>query len=116
MYPDAYLQERADRLQVSKSGIGTALGRLGISRKKTFSHPKVNDQARFSFQERVESHKSHGKTVVYIDESGFANDMPRSYGYASIGKQCLDKRNWHEKGRINAIGAIADFSLLTVTL
>ncbi|MBK1642505.1 hypothetical protein CKO12_11570 [Chromatium okenii] len=34
MYPDAYLQERADRLQVSKSGIGTALGRLGISRKK----------------------------------------------------------------------------------
>ena len=42
--------------------------------------------------------------------------MPRSYGYASIGKQCLDKRNWHEKGRINAIGAIADFSLLTVTL
>ncbi len=42
--------------------------------------------------------------------------MPRSYGYAPIGKKCLDKRNWHEKGRINAIGAIANFSLLTVTL
>ena len=34
MYPDAYLQERADRLQVSKSGIGAAFKRLGISRKK----------------------------------------------------------------------------------
>jgi len=42
--------------------------------------------------------------------------MPRSYGYAPIGKKCLDKRNWHEKGRINAIGAITDFQLITVTL
>lgn len=38
-YPDAYLQERADRLQVSKSGIAAALKRLGVSRKKNIFSP-----------------------------------------------------------------------------
>lgn len=33
-YPDAYQYERAKRLSVSRRGIGYALKRLGISRKK----------------------------------------------------------------------------------
>jgi len=33
-YPDAYLHERAHRLNVSKSGIEHALKRLGVSYKK----------------------------------------------------------------------------------
>jgi transposase len=33
-YPDAYQYERAERLGVSRRGIGYALKRLGISRKK----------------------------------------------------------------------------------
>ena len=33
-YPDAYQYERAQRLGVSQTGIGYALKRLGISRKK----------------------------------------------------------------------------------
>ena len=33
-YPDAYHYERAQRLGVSQRGIGYALKRLGISRKK----------------------------------------------------------------------------------
>ncbi|MBK1695202.1 hypothetical protein CKO09_10690 [Chromatium weissei] len=41
-YPDAYLQERATRLQVTKSGIHSALKRLGISRKKHFHTLKLN--------------------------------------------------------------------------
>jgi transposase len=40
MYPDAYLQERANRLQVSRSGIAVALKRLGISRKKNVFSPQ----------------------------------------------------------------------------
>ncbi|KOR30460.1 hypothetical protein TI04_05735 [Achromatium sp. WMS2] len=35
-YPDAYLRERAGRLNASVSGISDALKRLGISCKKTF--------------------------------------------------------------------------------
>ena len=34
--PDAYQYERAERLGVSRRGIGYALKRLGISRKKNF--------------------------------------------------------------------------------
>lgn len=37
-YPDAYHYERAQRLGVSQRGIGYALKRLGISRKKKRSH------------------------------------------------------------------------------
>lgn len=37
-YPDAYQYERAKRLGVSQRGIGYALKRLGISRKKKRSH------------------------------------------------------------------------------
>ncbi|MBB1073185.1 hypothetical protein HUU62_02000 [Rhodoferax sp. 4810] len=31
-------------------------------------------------------------------------------------KKCSDKRNWHEKGQVNAIGAIVNFCLITVVL
>ncbi|MCW5617615.1 MAG: transposase [Nitrosomonas sp.] len=41
-----------------------------------------------------------------FDESGFAHDMPRTHGYAPIGKQCHGVCNWHAKGRINVIGAL----------
>lgn len=40
LYPDAYLQERASRLNCSKSGISDALKRLGITRKKNLSTSK----------------------------------------------------------------------------
>jgi len=53
---------------------------------------------------------------VYVDESGFAVDMPRRYGYAPVGQRCFGTWNWHEKGRINAIGALLDGVLLTVGL
>ena len=36
MYPDAYQYERAERLGCSRRGIGEALKRLKISRKKNF--------------------------------------------------------------------------------
>lgn len=36
-YPDAYLKERAQRFQVSPTGLYAALKRLGVSRKKKSS-------------------------------------------------------------------------------
>ena len=39
-YPDAYLRERAERLNASKSGIYDALKRLGISCKKNIFTPQ----------------------------------------------------------------------------
>ena len=47
---------------------------------------------------------------------GFEQSMPRTHGYSPIGKRCHDTHDWHAKGRINAIGAIISFALVTVSL
>ena len=42
--------------------------------------------------------------------------MPRTHGYSLRGERCYAKKDWHARGRINAIGAIIDFTFLTVSL
>ena len=42
--------------------------------------------------------------------------MPRTHGYAPIGQRCYGTHDWNAKGRTNAIGAICEMSLLTVSL
>lgn len=56
------------------------------------------------------------RPVVYVDESGFALDAPRTHGYTQKGKRCYGRRDWHAKGRLNAIGAILNFEFITVDL
>jgi hypothetical protein len=56
------------------------------------------------------------RPIVYLDESGFAVDAPRIHGYSSKGTRCYGKKDWHAKGRLNAIGAIVDFQLITTQL
>ena len=61
-------------------------------------------------------YEAEGKTIIYLDESGFAHDSPRQYGYAPKGQRCFGIHNWSAKGRINAIGAIIGFTFLTLAL
>ena len=42
--------------------------------------------------------------------------MPRTHGYSLKGRRCYGLRAWGERGRINAIGALRDNQLLTVSL
>jgi transposase len=56
------------------------------------------------------------RPIVYLDESGFAVDAPRTHGYAPTGIRCYGQHDWHEKGRLNAIGAILAFKLITIEL
>ena len=42
--------------------------------------------------------------------------MPRTHGYSSIGQRCQGSVDWHSKGRINVIGAIMNFKLITACL
>ena len=53
---------------------------------------------------------------MYLDESGFAVDAPRTHGYSRRGTRCHGEHDWHAKSRLNAIGAVLDFALLTVEL
>jgi transposase len=57
-----------------------------------------------------------GNPIVYLDESGFAVDMPRTHGYAQIGKRCYGSSDWHARGRVNVIGASINMELISVGL
>jgi len=61
-------------------------------------------------------YRLQGLHVIYLDESGFAVDSPRTHGYSAKGGRCYAQKDWHAKGRINAIGAIVGFVFLTVCL
>ena len=114
-YPDAYQYERAERLSVSRRGIGYALKRLGISRKKTVSPPQADIAARERFEENLKTYQDTHRQIIYLDESGFAHDRPRQQGYAPIGTRGIGKPNWHARGRINVIGALLVSCWLTVS-
>ena len=61
-------------------------------------------------------YESIGKPIVYIDESGFAHDMPRTHGYSLKGQRCFGTNDWNEHTKTNVIGALLGKILLTVTL
>ncbi|UOY08503.1 transposase [Muricauda sp. SCSIO 64092] len=54
--------------------------------------------------------------MVYVDGSGFAMDGPRDHGYGPKGQRCYAKKDWHARGRVNAIGAITDFKFFNACL
>ena len=45
-YPDSYHSQRAQRFNVSKTGIWWPLQRLKMSYKKTLHHPKAKQETR----------------------------------------------------------------------
>ena len=79
--------------------------------KKAFKHPEAKEKERILFKKRIEQYKAEGRILSYIDESGFALDMARTYGYAKVGDRCYDTHNWNAGRRENAIGALINNSL-----
>ena len=53
---------------------------------------------------------------MFIDESGFAHDSPRTHGYSRKGQRCYGYHDWGAKGRTNVIGALIGSLLLTVSM
>jgi transposase len=53
---------------------------------------------------------------VYLDESGFAQSMPRTHGYSPRGERCFGQHNWQTKERTNVIGALVAGALAAVCL
>lgn len=76
----------------------------------------MDPEKRFTFCQKIEELEKDGKTIVYIDESGFAHDMPRTHGYSVKGQRCYGKHDWGAKGRTNAIGALIGSTLVAVGL
>lgn len=79
-------------------------------------HPRADEAARCAFQRRRVGYEAAGRPLVWIDESGFAKDMPRRRGYAPLGQRCYGRFDWHARGRTNVIGALLGFHLIAVGL
>lgn len=85
--------------------------------KKTLFHPKADEFFRLLFQLKLFCYEFIDKRpIVYIDESGFALDAPRDKGYSTKGEKCYGFKDWHARGRVNAIGAIINFKLINLCL
>lgn len=84
--------------------------------KKTLNHPRADYEKRITFLCKITRYKLQGFNIVYLDESGFAVDSPRTHGYSEKGERCYGEKDWHAKGRVNAIGAIVGFTFLSVCL
>jgi transposase len=115
-YPDAYQYERAKPFGVSTNCIWRALKRLGVSYKKSLTHPKADPEKRSMFCKKIDENRHQMRPIVFIDESGFAHSMPRTGGYALKGQPCFGVHDWGAKGRTNVIGALLGGVLLTVSL
>ena len=83
---------------------------------KTLNHPKADPERRSMFCQKINELKKKDRKLVYIDESGFMHDMPRTHGYSDKGKRCYGTHNWGVKERTNAIGALIDSSLIAIGL
>ena len=68
------------------------------------------------FCQKIDEFKKANKQIVYIDESGFAHDLPRTHGYSHKGRRCYGARDWGAKGRTNAIGAIIGSAVIAIGL
>lgn len=82
--------------------------------KKTLSHPKANPEARKAFTEKINTYQKAGRALIYIDESGFAEDMPRTHGYSPKGQRCYGTHDWPVHKRTNVIGALQNNDLITL--
>lgn len=80
--------------------------------KKTLTHPKRNEEQRGIYNKKIIEFQEENRPIVYIDESGFSVDSPRTRGYSQVGKRCYGSHNWHEKGRKNVIGALLGKKLI----
>ena len=58
----------------------------------------------------------NSRPIIYIDESGFAKDSPRTHGYSYQGERCYGSHDWNARGRTNVIGAITKSEFLTSVL
>ena len=76
----------------------------------------MDAEKRSTFCQTLQKHKKAGRSLIFLDESGFAHDMPRTHGYALKGQRCYGKKDWGAKGRTNVIGALFAGTLLTVSL
>ncbi len=85
--------------------------------QKASRHPQADAERRCAFRRKITAHETAGRPIVYLDESGFATDMPRPHGSAPRGTRCLGGQNRNARGREMTPGALlAGASLCVISV
>ncbi|MDR2886681.1 MAG: transposase, partial [Bacteroidales bacterium] len=85
--------------------------------KKTLFHPKADAAKRDEFAAKLHQYEQvECRPIIYMDESGFSVDAPRERGYSFKGKRCYGSKDWHSRGRVNAIGDVHHFKTVNICL
>ena len=84
--------------------------------KKTLKHPKRDEEKREIFKSIIIHYEKENRPIIYVDESGFVVDSPRTHGYSNKGSRCFGVHDWQAKGRLNCIGALLGKKLISYEL
>ncbi|WP_290604288.1 IS630 transposase-related protein [Arsenophonus sp. ENCA] len=77
-YPDAYQRERAVRFGLCQKAIWQALKKRGLTYKKTLRHPKADESARQTFQQKNNSMKKKVSILFLLMKVVF-HTIPRGF-------------------------------------
>ncbi len=61
-----------------------------LAKKKTLGYKERCDHKRETYREQLAAAKENGKSLVFIDESGFRSESFRRFGYAPKGEPVFD--------------------------
>lgn len=78
--------------------------------KKTFSHPKRDENQRESFQKVRKLFRDD--ELVFVDESGIEDNACREYGWSPLNKRCYGVRAFQHNRRISMIAWLCDHRLI----
>ena len=88
-FPDQTLAKRADHFQVSTFCIWYGLKRINCTRKKNTGYKEQCLKQRCDYRQDLAAVQADGKSLVYVDESGFRSESFRRYAYAPRGECVL---------------------------
>jgi transposase len=78
--------------------------------KKTFIHPKREENARDEFIERIKG--TPLKDLVYLDESGIEDNACPINGWSKKGSRCYGKKIFQHKSRVSMIAALCNKDII----
>lgn len=87
-----------------------------FAKKKTFGYKERCDQKRKTYREQLAVEKQNGKTLVFIDESGFRSESFRRFGYAPKGEPVFDLISSQRTRTTTLLAARIDQAFTTHTL
>ena len=111
-HPDLYQYERAKYFGVTQGAIWFALQRLESAIKKLCFIQRLTSYEEYSFRQEYDGMKKLKRVLSFILMRVVFPWIPTDTWILHMGTRCYGQKDWHARGRLNAIGAVLAFKLL----